>query len=76
MASTKDLHELLDKIERCSKETRVTIKDRLKLETEKMYAYHALDICLHKLSNENTSSGKEGLQRTKVYFDKIEKLDF
>lgn len=76
MAFTKNLHELLDEIERCSKETRGTVKDRLKLEAEKMYAYHALSICFHKLSNGDIDSNREGLLRTRSYFDKIEKIDF
>lgn len=76
MVFTSNLHDLLDKIEKYSKETRVTTKDKLRLETEKMYSYHALSVCLRKLSNEDTNSSKEGLLRTKLYFDKIERLEF
>lgn len=76
MAHTEDLHELLNKIEKYSGETRIAIKDRLRLETEKVYAYHALAMCHHRLSNESTDSSKEGLQRTRMYFDRIERLNF
>lgn len=72
----ENLYNLLNKIEECSKDAKVTLKDKLIDETERMYSYYALKNCIDRLSNKDTSESKEGLQRTKAYFDKIGRLDF
>lgn len=75
MIEIEYLLDLLNKIEEQIKESKKTTKERLKLEAEKMYTFYALKICLDKLTNTDTVENKEGIKRTKIYLEKIEKLD-
>ncbi len=70
------LEELLHEIENNSNRETVDTKDELMLEAEKLYTYYALKICMDKLTNTDPKDSKEGIQRTRAYMEKIQKLDF
>lgn len=68
------LNELLTQIELATLETHTTPKEIMLHGAKKMYTYHALDVCLAKLTNNPIEPGKEGVLRAKLVFEKIEKL--
>lgn len=70
------LNELLDGIEALQSEEEVMMKEKLRLEVEKMYAFNALGVCKCKLNNREDAEYKEGLSRTKSFFDKLKEVNF
>lgn len=70
------LNEILDKIEERGKETKTMVMDKLQHEIEKTYSFNALGICKSKLSNREWLEFKDGISRTKTYFEKMKKINF
>lgn len=68
------LSTLLDKIEKEISVDKTTRKDILQQEASKMYAFNALGICLSKLGECDDHAYKEGLLRTKKYFEKVNQM--
>lgn len=70
------LNRILDLIEQKAAQEKKMMMDKLKLEIEKTYTYNALGICKSKLNNREGTEFKEGILRTKTYFDKMKKVNF
>lgn len=76
MINIDELMVILDEIKNLESRNGNTMKDKLRIEAENMYAYHALQLCLNTLNNKDTTENKEGIKRTKSYFERIEKVEF
>lgn len=76
MEAFENLLLLLSKIEAELDQQKVYVKDKLMHEVEKMYVFNALGICLGKLENSDNKKYKDGILRTKAYFQKIKNLQF
>ena len=74
--SLQKLNEILDIIEAEASESRVLMVDKLSYEVEKAYTYNALGICKSKLSNGKVDDFRDGINRTKVFFEKIKKINY
>lgn len=72
----ENLNKLLDDIETAIEKTHDNPKDKICHELHKLYTYHALDICVGKLTNNSTQPGKDGISRIKSYFERIKDLEF
>lgn len=70
------LFKILEQIEEGSKESPVTIIEKLNLEVEKNFAYNALGLAKARLSNSNTKEYKDGLEKTKKYMEKLKHINF
>lgn len=75
-SNIQKLNDTLDKIETKISETKVMMIDKLNHEIEKLYTYNALGICKSKLSNNRGDEFKEGISRTKIYFEKTKKINY
>ncbi len=69
------LNKLLDQIEIAIDQDFDLEKDKIYHELHKLYTFHALDICVGKLTNNSTKIGKDGIIKTKNYLDKIKHMD-
>lgn len=74
MLKSKSLLEYLDKIEQNLEQNSKNNFQNLFLEAEKMYVYNAFGICLGKLTNFDDKKYKEGILRSKAYFEKIKQM--
>lgn len=74
--TTEKLEKLLYKIEKEIEAEEICMKQKLLHETEKMYSFNALGICLIKLGDiKDDAEYKEGLMKAKQYFKDITELD-
>ncbi|ELA42519.1 uncharacterized protein VICG_00271 [Vittaforma corneae ATCC 50505] len=76
MEAFENLLLILDKIEAELDQQPVYVMDKLKHESEKMYVFNALGICLGKLNNGCDKKYKEGLLRQKRIFRRLRVYNF
>lgn len=75
-SSITKLNLILDQIENKLTENKTLMVEKLNLEVEKAYAYNALGVCKSKLNNGRGDDFREGINRTKVFFEKIKKINY
>lgn len=68
--------ELLERIQSEVAKPQIYVKDTLAHETEKMYVFNALGICLEKLKGSDGKKYKDGISRTKIFFQKVKNIEF